>query len=411
VNPRYENARTARNLRLLAATGVCALVSQSCFCFTIVRPTPPTRWTMPSQAPLPFGKTDLQIVDLSTEERFESESAQILLDSQGVASVFWAEFLRESAEHRLFFKQRLPDGSWLEAEELDYAQFNTDKSKLVRGEDGEICLTYYEEKYSPILHLRCKTDSGWEETDYVGNAPDSTTRLVLFLDGGSIRTAYIQFTNSDGYRLSFGGRKMKCGEGEASDFDLIQDADGVYYLVCSSKSYKGSAEFDYQLSIWTSDDRGETWTSAVLSTNPAQSPRFFLARDGTLYLFWGERGGEDEELQYMHRSPGEDWQSGEIDLTKEDIGWIEEIFLGEDGRGDLQIILKTSSTVQRLHGSISRGFSDPQRIWDLKDAGDTLSQIAFAVGTDGILYFVWNAYRTADPRISSTYFGFLAPGE
>jgi hypothetical protein len=403
MNTQVRFKGTTRNLHLLAAAVGYALISQSCFPMH-VEPTRPTHIVTPSQTPLPFGETNLQIARLSQDERIPSENAQVLADPQGGVSVFWVEPHQNEEESVLFYKQRLSDGSWLESEEWFFTQFKTIEAKLVRGENQEICLTFFEENFYSVMSLMCKTDSGWEISKAKGYARPTSFRMSMIVDGPVIHTAYADSTDTGEVVLLFDGKEITDRGSYVADFDMVKYSVDAYYLVYTEK-IKSTSE--YTLTLLASDDRGKTWAPSILSKTLTESPRFLVGQDGVLYLFWYE----NKAIMFMHRSLGADWQRGEIDLDIKDAIWIDEIFLGEDSRGDLHIIPKTSERVYWIHGSVSRGFSHLELIWDFRDAGNYISRLSFDAGSDGTLYFAWESSRRGGLGENSAYFGLLPPRE
>jgi hypothetical protein len=350
-----------------------------------------------------FGETNIQMERLSHKEHVHAESAQILVDAEGVASVFWVEFPDDEQTEKFYFVQRHPDGVLGMMEEWDFHQFFTAYSKLLWGRENEPCLTFFGDWDSKILRLRCKTETGWEVLPIKGYAAHYPLEMAFIVDDPFLQTAYVASRNSEGYALFFGETALKGGDVDVYSFDLSKDDAGVYYLAYRANLVSDHA---YLLSVLSSEDGGRTWKAKNVSGEFTSALRLFLSRDGTLYLFWTEPG----TMKYLYRSEGSDWRQSEMGLGKNQFFGVEDILCGEDENGNLYILLHVFRKIFLLQGSAENGFSSPELLWDMQNVERNMEDLSFAVGKDGALFFAWTPWNPSDHYAEPAYFGWLPPG-
>jgi hypothetical protein len=350
-----------------------------------------------------FGITDMQIVRLSTQDAIRAKNVQVLVDPQGLASLFWMESPPDSISPIFIFRQRASNGDWLGEKEWRIENYYSFNPVLFWGPEQNPCLTFYDGWDSRILRMRCKTEAGWEEGSHRGYAVSNYVGMSLFVDGSSIVTAYTTYDDQSRNVFFFGETSITSGATYIMGFDSIRDLSGGYYLAIAS--YLKSDE-QYRLTVRSSADRGRSWTdSIILSEDAAWSPRFTLARDGTLFLLWME----NDKLMVAYLSSTAGWQKKEIDLTGNRVFRSGELFLGQDTNGDLDIALWAYTKVYRMHGSILKGFSNPELIWDMEKSAYRIDELSVAVGLDGSLYLAWVFFDPSDGGSQPAYFGWLPP--
>lgn len=324
---------------------------------------------------------------------------QVLVDDEGIVYLFWkgdstAEGYR-SQDYR--FRRRFADGSWDLEEQIENSELDFNPVFLW-GEDHRPCFTFCKDKDSSVLWLSCMQAGGWVETNYTGYVKPISHSLSLFLDPPRIVTAFLTLESSTEI-LNFGETRLFEGIGDDGGVELTHDAAGVYYILFSVEN---SSDSVIRVMISESKDKGETWSSPMeITHNHGGDPKFFLAKDGTLYLAWMEC----RKLTIMHRSPSTDWTTLEIPFDDQYGFFTEEVFLGESTNGMPWIALWNENGMYTLHGTVPEGFTKPVQVMRGAYPDYWVSDLSAVFGRDGSLYVTGVARDRSSIDVQCAIFG------
>ncbi|MBN1438103.1 MAG: hypothetical protein JW929_01730 [Anaerolineales bacterium] len=393
---RFRFRRTALMGAVCAAAGIA--------CWTSFLGTPPKDPAFgPQDEPpaFPWGEGEMQFVRLSREDGALIQYTQVLVDREGTVYLFWQEEYGDGdyRSYDYLLRRRRTDGSWDAEERIENSELNFDPFFLM-DDQGRPCFTYYEDADTAVLGLNCRVGGGWMTSNVDGYADLINHSLSLFLDPPRIVTAYITLEGSYGI-LHFNGKPVFRGIGDISGVRLAHDGAGTYYLLFWMDDDTVSAA---PMMISESMDRGQTWSApAEIFRGHGGEPKFFLGRDGTLYLAWTELN----KLILLHHPPSAEWIRLELPFDRKYAFFNEDIFLGESDRGILWIALWDENGMHTLHGTAEEGFGDPVPVLSGAYSEYWMTGESAVFNGDGSLYFTGVAYDRDDIDLSYAVFGWI----
>jgi hypothetical protein len=357
--------------------------------------------------PVSFWATDIQVTQLLGGGEIETTRPQLLVDQDGTMHLFWVEWNSTEARQDYVYRRRMPGGSWGEEDRISNEYYYADPVFL-RGETGNPCHTTSAGWDSPVIRLLCNTSNGWQEAAPRGYAKLIPRQSKAFLDGSRIVTAYSSMDGNIITALYFGETQLTPETIDVYHFDIAKDNSGAYYVAYLAELISDDA---YQLRVLRSEDQGRSWSDpAVLSREATSEPAFFSAPDGGMCLLWMEF----RTLMAACGASGGGWRTQAVfeENTSFSVMYNLRTAQGEDG--EVHLIIWDSNLLYAVRGGLESGFSEPVRLIDPtknQEPDYLITELAFALGTDGSYNFIWSAFnrtaleRSAKYRKHPAFFG------